>query len=302
LIVYVSTDLHGHTFYSDARATPSEYVRFRHGLGMKVIAISDHDIFAGVRAAAETAQALGMLVVPAAEVTSMLHFGTSEREQVHVLAYFRPDVLEDDRLERTFLYRRGLAVQTRWRVFVLEWMAAQAPPDRAVLTMSGALERVGEDSFPALQAVLDFVAARRPHLADGFRKHHARFWDDDRELFGWTPEDMIDAIRADGAVDVVAHPVRYKDRERLDRILAYATGVEVYTSRHNEKVAAKFRAYAEEHRKLWTASSDDHQRGNYMRPPSGTPLPTIERIFGRPVADELLMADPSGLVAISEAA
>jgi len=66
---------------------------------------------------------------------------------------------------------------------------------------------------------------------------------------------MIEAIRADGATDVVAHPVRYKDKERLDEILAYATGVEVYTSRHNEKVAAKFRAYAETNKKHWTASS-----------------------------------------------
>jgi len=50
--MYVSTDLHGTRSNSDARATPAEYVRFRHSLGMKVIAVSDHDIFAAVRAAA----------------------------------------------------------------------------------------------------------------------------------------------------------------------------------------------------------------------------------------------------------
>ncbi len=50
--MFVSTDLHGHTYYSDGRATPDEYVEFRRALGMKAIAIADHDVLAGVRAGA----------------------------------------------------------------------------------------------------------------------------------------------------------------------------------------------------------------------------------------------------------
>jgi len=50
--MFVATDLHGHTFHSDGRATPDEYVEFRRALGMKAIAIADHDVLSGVRAGA----------------------------------------------------------------------------------------------------------------------------------------------------------------------------------------------------------------------------------------------------------
>ena len=43
----IATDLHGHTRFSDGRAEPEDYVAFRAELGMQVIAVSDHDSFAG---------------------------------------------------------------------------------------------------------------------------------------------------------------------------------------------------------------------------------------------------------------
>lgn len=89
----VATDLHGHTLASDGRATPEEYVDFRRGLGMQVIAIADHDVLASVRRGAQAAARAGMLFLPALEVTSFVHFGTQQAEQVHVLAYFSPDYL-----------------------------------------------------------------------------------------------------------------------------------------------------------------------------------------------------------------
>jgi len=75
---------------------------------MKVIAVSDSRHLAAVRAAAEVRRRSGDRGSRGG-VTSMLHFGTAEAEQVHVLAYFPPDFLIGDRLEKTFLYRRGLS-------------------------------------------------------------------------------------------------------------------------------------------------------------------------------------------------
>src|SRR5689334_11153726 len=112
--MYVPTDLHGHTLFSDGRATPEEYVDFRRAMGMRVVAISDHDLFAGVRRGAALAAAAGMTLVPAAEITTHIGVGAA-REQFHVLAYFPPDVLLGRRLEQTRLYRRGQRVQAKWR-------------------------------------------------------------------------------------------------------------------------------------------------------------------------------------------
>jgi hypothetical protein len=113
-----------------------------------------------------------------------------------------------------------------------------------------------------------------------FIEHHVRFWEEDRELFSWTPEQAIDLIRADGALDVVAHPVRVRDKARMLEVLGHASGLEVYTSRHKASIAEEFRHYAEAKGKHWTASSDDHGHTTYIRPPHGTPRRTVERLLG----------------------
>lgn len=285
--MYVPTDLHGHTFCSDGRASPAQFVAFRKLMGFKVISVSDHDVFTAVREVDRLARDAGMIVVPAAEVTSVLHCGTPAAEQIHVLAYFPPSILEGG-FEETFLYRRGLRLQERWREFVLDWVEnAGDDGSKRRLREKAGLERFGAAAFPGLQMMIEVVSALAPALSEEFRRHHVRFWED-RELFAWTPEELCDAIRADGAVDVVAHAVRYKDKERLAKILDYASGVEVYTSRHNPRVAARFRAYAEENDKLWTASADDHQNREYVKPPCGTPVATMERIFGAAVPESLI--------------
>jgi predicted metal-dependent phosphoesterase TrpH len=288
--MYVATDLHGHTLFSDGRATPEAYVDFRRELGMKVVAISDHDVFGGVRRGAAAASKSGIIFVPAAEITSFLHFGTSEAEQFHVLAYFSPDYAFGPRLESTRLWQRAARVVERWRDFAMEWISALSEDDRDALDPHGDLSRAAPHDFPALQPLIDLIVARRRPLFEKFRDHHWRFWNDDRDLFGWTPEECIETIRGDGALDVVAHPVRYRDKARTRAVCELATGIEVYTSRHKPEVAAEWRAFAEEKRKLWTASADDHQNARYMAPPSGTPVKTLERIIRRPLPMSMILA------------
>lgn len=276
---FVATDLHGHSGCSDGRATPEEFVAFRAARGYEVIALSDHDVLTGVPRAATAAAAAGLTLVPAMEATSFVGFGTSEAEQWHVLAYYPPAALQGGAIERSRLHRRGLLVQARWREFALSWIAEQAPEDRTALDEE-ALRALGAAEFPGLLLVLDRLRARGADLAQAFVRHHVRFWTEDRELFGWSPEELIDEIRGDGAVDVVAHPARYRDKDRLARVLLGASGVEVYTSRHRPDWAARFRAFAEAQGKLWTASSDDHQNAAYCPPPCGTPRWVVDRLLG----------------------
>lgn len=278
--MFVSTDLHGHTFHSDGRATPDEYVEFRRQLGMKAIAIADHDVLGAVRQGAIAAERAGMLFIPALEVTAHIHYGQSDEEQFHVLCYYGADVLEGFQLEQTHFFRRGLRVQESWKQFVLEWLGSLSPEDREALGRDE-LEAMAPPFFPALQSMILRIIDKRRDLFDAFRVHHQLFWSSagpNKELFGWTPEEVIEAIRGDGAVDVVAHPTRYRDKDRTLAVIEEARGIEVYTSRHKAEVAAGYRELAESKRKYWTSSSDDHQNARYIRPPCGTPLRTLERI------------------------
>lgn len=283
------TDLHGHTFFSDGRATPEAYVDFRREIGMRVIAVADHDVLTAVPRAARAAGEAGLLFVPALEVTSFLHFGTDRAEQFHVLAYYPARFASLPLLRETALFRRGERVQAKWKAFVLAWMEGIGAEDRRVIDPEGRFEALLPADFPALQSMLDCIASRTT-LFPAFRDHHVRFWEEDRELFGWTPEEAIECIRKDGALDVVAHPGRYRDKERTRAVLLRASGIEVYTSRHKAEVAESFRAFAEEHKKCWTASSDDHQNARYVKPAAGTPVSTIERILGRALPIEAILS------------
>lgn len=282
--MFVSSDLHGHTRYSDGRATPEEYVEFRRSLGMKAIAIADHDVLAGVRQGAAAAERAGMLFIPATEVTAHLHYGRSGEEQFHVLAYYPHDVVDGFQLENKRLYQRGLLVQTRWKELVLEWLSKLPVDDREAIDPERQIERLPPPLFPALQSMILRIVERRRPLFEAFRDHHVLFWSSEgpnKDLFGWTPEEAIEAIREDGAVDVIAHPTRYRDKDRTLKVIDQARGVEVYTSRHKAEVAAFYRELAESKGKYWTSSSDDHQNARYIRPPCGTPVRTLERICRR---------------------
>ncbi|HVK77566.1 MAG TPA: PHP domain-containing protein [Kofleriaceae bacterium] len=279
MATHVPTDLHGHTRFSDGRAEPEDYVGFRAGLGLEVIAVSDHDTFAAVPRAAEAARALDVTLVPAMEVTSFIHFGTARAEQIHVLAYFPPERAFDGSLAHTRLGARAVEVCHRWRELCLGWLTALPEDQRWFVDPDRRLASLRGTEFPALQDFLNLLLARNRLVYQDFVRYHVAFWEEDDDLFGWTPEEAIEEIRADGALDVVAHPVRVRDKARMDRVLAAAAGIEVYTSRHKHTVAAEFRARAEATGKHWTASADDHGHVAYLPPPEGTPRRTIERIF-----------------------
>jgi 3',5'-nucleoside bisphosphate phosphatase len=275
---FVATDLHGHSYLSDGRISPEQYVGVRAEHGLEVIALADHDTFAGVDRAAAAAAEAGLTLVPAMEVTATIHFGTERAEQIHVLAYHAPSALTGGALARSALAARAARLHRAWRAFVLAWLDALEEHDRRMIDPSGELAACSAEAFPALQSFLNLVLASHPRLYEAFLRRHVRFWDD-AELFSWTPEEAIDAIRGDGALDIVAHPVRVRDKARMDAVLAYASGHEAYTSRHRATIAERFRALAEQTGKHWTASSDDHQHTGYAPPPSGTPRRTVERIL-----------------------
>lgn len=287
--VDISADLHGHTRFSDGRASPEEYVEYRRSIGMRLCAVADHDVLSAIPSAAMAARRAGLWFLPAVEVTSFLHFGKTNAEQFHVLAYFPPTFVQPARLMRTNLYARGQRIQKQWKVFVLQWLETLSVDNRQALDPNDSLESLPDEEFPALQSMIDRICARKQELFEAFRQHHVAFWDNGQELFGWTPEEAMDAIRADGAIDIVAHPGRYRDKQRTEKALLFASGIEVYTSRHRGEVAKHFLEFAERHRKEWTVSADDHQNARYIKPPVGIPVHTVEKLFGRSLTMDEIM-------------
>ena len=69
-------DLHVHTTASDGQYTPSQIIQKASEKNLKVIAITDHDTFAGVNEAIEQGKKYGLIVVPGIELN--ISFPTGE--------------------------------------------------------------------------------------------------------------------------------------------------------------------------------------------------------------------------------
>lgn len=76
-------DLHTHTTTSDGRHTPTELVQMAADLGLRAIAVCDHDTTAGLDEAQATATAQGIELIPAVELSCDVAEG-----ELHMLGYF----------------------------------------------------------------------------------------------------------------------------------------------------------------------------------------------------------------------
>jgi len=76
-------DLHVHTTASDGSLSPSEVVRRANSLGLKAIAITDHDTVAGVEEALKEGESSKVEVIPGIELSVDVSKGTC-----HLLGYF----------------------------------------------------------------------------------------------------------------------------------------------------------------------------------------------------------------------
>ena len=64
-------DLHVHTTHSDASRTVAQVIEYAAMIGLKYIAITDHDTMAGVDEAVELGGKLGVHVVPGVEMSTL---------------------------------------------------------------------------------------------------------------------------------------------------------------------------------------------------------------------------------------
>jgi predicted metal-dependent phosphoesterase TrpH len=94
-------DLQSHSVCSDGALSPAEVVAAAAAAGVELLALSDHDTTAGIADARQAAQAAGIALVSATEI-SALHAG---RQDLHVLGYLIDP--GDSALEAALAHSRG---------------------------------------------------------------------------------------------------------------------------------------------------------------------------------------------------
>jgi predicted metal-dependent phosphoesterase TrpH len=246
-------DLHMHTTASDGRCSPEDLVQRAFDKGIRTMSVTDHDTMAGVPRAAAVAASRGMTFVPGIEITSV-HQG----KDVHVLAYFLPDLTED--------LRRLLAEQRRNRLARAQEIADRlarvgAPIDVDALLTAGAA--LGGKSLARPQIAQALIAAGHvATVAEAFE----RFLAEDGPAYvphtGASPASVVELIVQAGGVASLAHPgYTKKDDVIPDMVEAGLTAIEAYHSSHDEATTARYLETGRQYDLAISGGSDFHGEG-----------------------------------------
>lgn len=247
-------DLHLHSNYSDGVRTPTELVNMAKELGLRAIALADHDTVDGIDEALAAGAACGLEVLPALEFS--VAFGSYR--DVHLLGYLLDhhdpallDMLKDFRDKRE---ARGEAIVGR---------------------INEKLISEGKDTISSAEAAaLAGGALGRPHIAQVLMsKGYAHDMQDafvryllpcDVPKRYFPVEEALATVKRLGGVAVLAHPTTItNERDTLtgiiDQLAALGlSGLEVFNNVCSENESAFLRGYAEKKGMIWTGGSDYH--------------------------------------------
>ena len=242
-------DLHIHTRASDGLHEPGEIVRKAAAMGMRYIAISDHDTVSGIAEALETARTFPDLrVIPGVEISTDVPHG-----EIHMLGYFieytspdllaRLDGMRNSRIERArkmIAKLSGLGIKVEWqRVQELAAGSTIGRPHIAQAMMEKGYITTFKEAFDR------YIGRNGPAYVERDKM---------------TPIDAVHLIRQAGGLPVFAHPLTFNEYEimTVELVAAGLAGIEVYYKNSTPDDIKKVLALAQKHHLIATGGSDYH--------------------------------------------
>lgn len=246
-------DLHVHTLASDGSDTPVDVVRMAAELGLRAVAVTDHDTFAGLPEAIEAGARYGVEVVPGVELSTIY-----DGVEVHVLGYYMD------------------AGHPRLRA-----MMARATAERNARNET-MVQRLHDAGYPVTMDALhaEFPGQTmlgRPHISEYLmrRGYVASVQDGMKNLLGRGKpfyvaryniplEESVETLRAAGGLPVVAHLFKYRyTPEQLTAMVDAATaagavGLEAMYTNYTPAQEQAVRVLAAERGLLCTGGTDYH--------------------------------------------
>ncbi len=250
-------DLHLHTYYSDGRFSPAEVIAAAQQRGLSTLAICDHDNLRGSREAAPLAQAAGIRLIPAIELTTRWPGVNLPPQDANV------DLL-------------GYFVDPGDAVFAAFTTAALNDLHQRIADCCAALTRQGyplalADVFainPRYAGAVQLMDAilQKGYAPDGSQaaKMMENVWVSARET-PFTIRAAIEQVHLAGGAAVLAHPTIVRPGGRWltaahlrGLVTAGLDGIEIYHHRLNAEARAYFLKLAGQFGLLVSGGSDMH--------------------------------------------
>jgi len=273
----IFADLHNHTTESDGEFTPKELVEKADSLGLKAIAVTDHDTLKGLKFAVRAGEKSGMEVIPGVEISLRFRrpFFTGT---LHLLCYFSPDRVRDEewmaQMDRILAGGRGEALV---RARVGEINRCFGPRGETPL-LPRTMESEDIERFSRNATRRHFALALAEIFGITDRETITRILGNASPAYlpsGIDPAEIRGVIRDQGVFCALAHPAAGSfpgpghDKEvlpPLDIVLrirpefleAGIRGLEVYYPGHTRARQLELKSLAKKHNLILTGGSDCH--------------------------------------------
>lgn len=247
-------DLHLHSTYSDGVYPPGKLVASAAKIGLRAIALADHDTVDGIDEALAQGEEYGIEVLPALEFS--VEFGAYH--DVHLLGYLL-DHRDPGLLEILKGFRQGRETRV----------------DAIVEKINEKLSGEGKAAICAKEAAaLAEGAVGRPHIAQILMKKG--YASDMQDAFKgylipcdvpkkyFAIDEAIATIRRLGGVSILAHPVSItRERKALEEIVTRLAaigldGLEAFNNICSDDDSAFLRSLTTRKGLIWTGGSDYH--------------------------------------------
>ena len=243
-------DLHLHTNHSDGQYSPKEIIDRSVLLGLKAIAIVDHDDIGAFPEAAGYANERRIEVIPGVELSV-----TYAAYDLHILAYcFDPTNYE--LVEHLNLFKQERINRAKSIVSKLNELGIP-------IAFDAVRQKAGPGSIGRPHVARVLVEDRHVY---SFQEAFDRFIGDGKpanvEKYKIGLHQALELIRLAGGVCSVAHPgLQLKDEDLLDIIQIGVDGIETVHPNHNRQQTLFYRELAHKNGLLETGGSDFHGGG-----------------------------------------
>ncbi|HEY9677954.1 MAG TPA: PHP domain-containing protein [Drouetiella sp.] len=265
----MTIDLHLHTHHSDGTWSPTELVNHAISIGMKHIAITDHDSVQGIEEAREAARDK-LEIIPGIEINTIYLHESGKREDIHVLGYFIDPA-------NTALLDIIQKQQDARDKHVLDSIDAVAKLGIAI-DVASVQKHAGKGSIGRAHITLAIVeAGGAPDVNEAWEKFMTRKSEHYVPRNSVSPFDAIKAINAAGGIASIAHPGKESHMQALILQLkeeADLAAVEAHHRIHSQELRSEFTDFARKNGLLITGGSDCHGPFEDWAPVVGTiPVP-----------------------------
>ena len=250
----MKSDLHIHTLYSDGVFSPEKIVDTAIDVGLRVIALTDHDNVLSYPVAKDYLKKTNrddkLEIIQGIEVNTLY-----KNYEVHILGYFM-DVNNSD-------FQNMLKIQQQARI----------KQTKEIINLLSKKEGIKIKFEDIKKQVAEGGSIGRPHIAKAITnaggtssviEAYSKYIHDDSPVYVQrktvSPQDAVEIIYDAGGVPVIAHPHDIDIAEDLIKeLMQYGLrGIEAYHRKHSPACVEYFSSMAEELGLIVTGGSDFH--------------------------------------------